>query len=307
MNYNNIKISNKQAEEILFDFYHIKGTAFKLPGETDFNFKISIDSKDCYILKISRPNQSKKYSDFQEKLLQYLEDKATIVSPKIILDKKRNASSEYIDSSKNVRSVRLLTWIPGRLWSSVNPQTNFLRFNLGQQCGKLTKTLRFFKHTEAYRNFEWDIAQILMQKRHTARSAVFDEITNQYVKLAEQEFYDEERRQRLEDKEQNNDFFASITSYGRYDVFDPHDAKIAASKVIAQLKSGKTDQIEKAQVQIKADLPSPETILAVVYETGSKYRELDDVLSDLEKRRRRILEDYQNLQNARAIDVKAAE
>ena len=154
---------------------------------------------------------------------------------------------------------------------------------------------------------EWDIAQILMQKRHIARSAVFDEITNQYVKLAEQEFYEEERRQRLEDKEQNNDFFASITSYGSYDVFDPHDAKIAASQVIAQLKSGKVDQIEKAQVQIKADLPSPETILAVVYEIGSKYRELDDVLSDLEKRRRRILEDYQNLQNARAIDVQAAE
>jgi hypothetical protein len=154
---------------------------------------------------------------------------------------------------------------------------------------------------------EWDISQILIQKRHIARSAVFDEITNQYVKLAEQEFYEEERRQRLEDKEQNNDFFASITSYGRYDVFDPHDAKIAASKVIAQLKSGKTDQIEKAQAQIKADLPSPETILAVVYETGSKYRELDDVLSVLEKRRRRILEDYKNLQAARAIDLKAAE
>ena len=154
---------------------------------------------------------------------------------------------------------------------------------------------------------EWDIAQILIQKRHIARSAVFDEITNQYVKLAEDEFHEEERRQRLEDKEQNNDFFASLTSYGRYEVFDPHDAKIAASKVIAQLKSGKTDQIEKAQVQIKADLTSPETILSVVYETGSKYRELDDVLSNLEKRRRRILEDYQNLQAASAIDLKAAE
>ena len=46
--------------------------------------------------------------------------------------------------------------------------------------------------------------------------------------------------------------------------------------MIAQLKSGKTDQIEKAQLQIKAELPSPETILAVVYETGSKYRELDE-------------------------------
>ena len=154
---------------------------------------------------------------------------------------------------------------------------------------------------------EWDIAQILIQKRHIARSAVFDEITNQYVKLAEDEFYEEERRQRLEDKEQNNDLFASMTSYGNYEVFDPYDAKIAASKVIAELKSGKSDQIEKAQVQLKADLSSPETTLAVVYETGSKYRELDGFLSELEKRRRRIFEDYKNLQSARAIDVKAAE
>ena len=72
---------------------------------------------------------------------------------------------------------------------------------------------------------EWDIAQILIQKRHIARSAVFDEITNQYVKVAKQQFYEEERRQRLEDKEQNNDFFATIKSYGSYDVFDPHDVQ----------------------------------------------------------------------------------
>ena len=45
----------------------------------------------------------------------------------------------------------------------------------------------------------------------------------------------------------------------------------------------------------------------MVYETGSKYRDLDEVMSDLEKRRRRILEDYKNLQSMRAIDVKAAE
>jgi hypothetical protein len=65
--------------------------------------------------------------------------------------------------------------------------------------------------------------------------------------------------------------------------------------------------IEQAQARIKVDLPSPKTILAVVYETGSKYRDLDDVLSDLEKRRRHIMEDYNNLQSANAIDVKAAE
>ena len=155
---------------------------------------------------------------------------------------------------------------------------------------------------------EWDIAQILTQKRHIARSAVFDEITNQYVKVARQVFSNEKRQKRLEALGENADIFASLNydnNNGR--TFDPHDAQMTADKVITQLKSGKTDQIEKAQAKITADLKSPETLLAVIYETGSKYRDLDDVLADLEKRRRRLLEDYENLQSANAIDLKAAE
>ena len=154
---------------------------------------------------------------------------------------------------------------------------------------------------------EWDIAQIVMQKRHIARSAVFDEITNQYVKLAKTAFDAEKRLERLENKERYGDSYASRLSFDRPEYFDPHDAKLQAGRVIAQLKSGKADQIEQAQEQIKVDLPSPETVLAAVYETGSKYRDLDDALADLEKRRRLLVVDYNNLQNARAIDVTAAE
>ena len=154
---------------------------------------------------------------------------------------------------------------------------------------------------------EWDIAQIVQQKRHIARSAIYDEITNQYVKLAETAFDAEKRLERLENKERYGDSYASRLSFDRPEYFDPHDAKLQAGCVIAQLKSGKADQIEQAQEQIKADLLSPEAVLAAVYETGSKYRDLDDALGDLEKRRRLLVVDYNNLQNARAIDVTAAE
>ena len=154
---------------------------------------------------------------------------------------------------------------------------------------------------------EWDIAQIVQQKRHIARSAIYDEITNQYVKLAETAFDAQKRLERLENKERYGDSYASRLSFDRPEYFDPHDAKLQAGRVIAQLKSGKADQIEQAQEQIKVDLPSPETVLAAVYETGSKYRDLDDALADLEKRRRLLVADYNNLQNARAIDVTAAE
>ena len=154
---------------------------------------------------------------------------------------------------------------------------------------------------------EWDIAQIVQQKRHIARSAIYDEITNQYVKLAETAFDAEKRLERLENKERYGNSYASRLSFDRPEYFDPHDAKLQAGRVIAQLKSGKADQIAQAQEQIKVDLSSPETVLAAVYETGSKYRDLDDALADLEKRRRLLVVDYNNLQNARAIDVTAAE
>lgn len=154
---------------------------------------------------------------------------------------------------------------------------------------------------------EWDIAQIVQQKRHIARSAIYDEITNQYVKLAKAAFDSEKRLERLENKKRYGDSYASRLSFDRPEYFDPHDAKLQAGRVIAQLKSGKADQIAQAQEQIKVDLSSPETVLAAVYETGSKYRDLDDALADLEKRRRLLVVDYNNLQNARAIDVTAAE
>lgn len=154
---------------------------------------------------------------------------------------------------------------------------------------------------------EWDISQIVMQKRHIARSAIFDEITNQYVKVAKTAFDAEQRLERLENKERFGDSYASRLSFDRPEPFDPHDAKLQAGRVIAQLKSGKADQITQAQEQIKVDLPSPETVLDSVYETGSQYRDLDDTLADLERRRRRLIEDYRNLQNGRAIDVTAAE
>ena len=58
----------------------------------------------------------------------------------------------------------MLTWLPGRIWDDVNPQNNDLRFSLGNQCGLLTKQLTGFDHSEAHRQFIWDIAQSLWTK-----------------------------------------------------------------------------------------------------------------------------------------------
>jgi 4-aminobutyrate aminotransferase-like enzyme/Ser/Thr protein kinase RdoA (MazF antagonist) len=167
MNYNSIKITTQQAENILLKLYNIEGIATKLPGEVDFNFKINVENNPSYILKISRPNEDESYLDYQQKLIQFIETKnSNLVVPKVITDKKGNTISEITDELGNKRKVRLLSWISGKIWSSVNPQLDDLRFSLGKQCGKLTNSLQGFKHPKMHREFDWDIAQSLWTKEH---------------------------------------------------------------------------------------------------------------------------------------------
>lgn len=164
---NKFEITTQIAENLAKEHYDLKGKATKLPGEIDFNFKIEVTENEVYVLKISHLEEDILYLDFQQKLLQYVAEYSTeINAPKIILDKKGHAISSIIDEKGNGRQVRLLTWISGRIWSSVNPQLNDLRHSLGEQCGKLTKALAGFDHEKAHRNFVWDIAQSLWTKEH---------------------------------------------------------------------------------------------------------------------------------------------
>jgi len=167
ISYQELQISCLQAQEILFELFNIKGIASELPGEVDFNFRIKIENEEGYILKVSRPDEDSNYLDFQQNLLQYVEKNGQdLIVPKVIKDKKGKSISAITDSSGNKRNVRLLSWVSGRVWSSVNPQLEQLRFSLGEECGKLTQALQGFIHQEASREFAWDVAQSLWTKEH---------------------------------------------------------------------------------------------------------------------------------------------
>ncbi|OSY86831.1 peptidase M23 [Tenacibaculum holothuriorum] len=181
MDYTTIKIDTIQAEAILLELFDVKGTAKELPGEVDFNFRIKIKDEYRYILKISRPEEDEDYLDFQQKLLQFVEQKGEhLISPKVIKDKNGNSISEIIDANGNKRKVRLLTWVSGRVWSSVNPQLDDLRYSLGEQCGLLTQALQGFNHKEAHRDFHWDIAQALWTIEHLDLFSVEEKSILQY-------------------------------------------------------------------------------------------------------------------------------
>lgn len=155
----NNKISSSQATDITLKLYGVQGTAASLPGELDLNFKIKTP-KGTFLLKISRPDTDAAYLEFQQAILQYVvESDHEITSPVPIPDLHGSYISETKDESGNVRMVRLLTWMEGRLWSGVNPVNNNLLYSLGEEAGRLSKALQGFEHPLALRDFEWDVAR----------------------------------------------------------------------------------------------------------------------------------------------------
>ncbi|WP_242117019.1 aminotransferase class III-fold pyridoxal phosphate-dependent enzyme [Aestuariivivens sediminicola] len=157
----------EQSEALLLDLYNIKGSASPLPGEIDSNFRIKVSESEAYILKIAAPDTPSDHLEFQNALLHHIATHGSdLNAPRVIANALGGLISECYDSNENKRYVRLITWVPGRVWSAVNPQSDNLRFNLGRHCGMLTRILQEFDHEAAHRDFEWDIAQSLWTKHH---------------------------------------------------------------------------------------------------------------------------------------------
>ncbi len=157
--YPDIQLSNTQAERVILELYGIQGSAVSLPGELDFNFRVH-SSNGTFLLKISRPDTDSDYLEFQQAILQYVvKSDPGINSPVPIQDLHGSFISETTDEEGNIRKVRLLTWIEGRLWSGVNPISSSLLFSLGKEAGRLSLALKGFEHPLAKRDFEWDVAQ----------------------------------------------------------------------------------------------------------------------------------------------------
>lgn len=166
-NYTNIQITASEAAQIALERYQLDGEISPLPGELDFNFKLKT-KEEVFLLKISRPDADEQEIDFQEKILQWVaEHGKNITSPQLFKDKEGHYISKVVDGKGQTRLVRLLSFIPGRLWSSVNPQNKNLLYSLGKEAGKLCSILQGFDHPLAKRDFVWDVGQAQWTYKHT--------------------------------------------------------------------------------------------------------------------------------------------
>lgn len=173
----------KVAEELAKTHFNKSASAKKLVGELDLNFKLD-DKDESYLLKISRPNASEDFQDFQLKLMEHVSN-TDIQAPRIIKNSEGHPTTSIVDQNGDIRQVRMLTWMHGRLWSSVNPITKELLFSLGEQTGALATAFQGFDHPIAHRAFEWDLAQSEWTKDHLG---LFDEKRRTIVSHFQEKF-----------------------------------------------------------------------------------------------------------------------
>ena len=113
-------------------------------------------------MKISRPEVSLDYLSFQDELLKHLDKNATFAYPKSFRDEVVGTGIfNFIDSYGKERKLRLLEWIDGRLYSTIKPKSDRLRYSLGQRAGEITRCLANFEHALARRTFDWNLSDAL--------------------------------------------------------------------------------------------------------------------------------------------------
>lgn len=167
--YNMSQSTTEQASKTAFEYFNIKADATKLNGYADENFLLKTASGEKFLLKISSDmpansvEENREHLDFQVQILKYLSTKKYAVSLSEVVP---NKEGKPIASIQNSKTARLLTWLPGRLWATVNPKTESLRNSLGEAAGNLTTALQDFEHPAAHQKLDWDLANSAWTNAH---------------------------------------------------------------------------------------------------------------------------------------------
>lgn len=115
------------AERIAFEQYGLRTVAQPLGGERDRNFKLVTPDGQSFVLKLSLSGPEPAL-EMQTRALQYLnQQKHTVSVPRVIAALNGKYEVQLPGDDNRGRTVRLLTFVPGRIASSVSERQEMPR------------------------------------------------------------------------------------------------------------------------------------------------------------------------------------
>ena len=154
-------LDERDAAALAQRLYGVGGTLEQLPSERDQNFRITTETGESWVLKISGAGENAHHLEFQNDALDWLaahDSKLPVPRLRPATDGRR--MTELGADGEQLHHVRMLSYLPGVVLADVLPHPPKLLRDLGRRLAAMDAALDGFSHEGARRpGFVWDLTR----------------------------------------------------------------------------------------------------------------------------------------------------
>lgn len=159
------KFNLREARKIARQLFGLEVKAEYLAGYSCRNFYLSDGRGKEYVLKISSRGETRDELDLQNKAMEFLSSRLLRIKfPKVLPALNGEVINEVEGKDGHRYYVRLLTYIPGEIFSCLKKPPFLIWKNLGSLLGLVDQALLDFHHPAARREISWDLKNLLWAK-----------------------------------------------------------------------------------------------------------------------------------------------
>lgn len=150
------------AESLAQRLFDVQGRATALPGYDDNNFRLESSNGERYLLKVAAAGTAEAYLDLQNQALLHIAERLPEVPwNRPLPDRGGQLLVNTEDAAGRPRWVRLLTWVPGKPWSTLEAPSDAQHREVGAFLARLDNALMDFDHPAAtHHEMRWDLTRI---------------------------------------------------------------------------------------------------------------------------------------------------
>jgi 4-aminobutyrate aminotransferase-like enzyme/Ser/Thr protein kinase RdoA (MazF antagonist) len=166
------QFSEQDALRIARECYGLEGAVQPLPSERDQNFLLRTKTGQEFVLKIANVAEQRDILDLQNMAMEHITARAaSLLVPRVCATPAGELITTTSAASGAKHFVRLLSYLPGKLFAKINPHAPELLRSLGRTLGTLDRALEDFSHPAADRPLKWDLRRAGWIREYVPRIA----------------------------------------------------------------------------------------------------------------------------------------
>ncbi len=144
-----------EVERAVEQQFALRGRYSPLVSERDQNFRLTVDDRSSYVVKVTSLLEASLVSDFHIAALLHLASLRSLQVPKLVKTRDGDTAG-HVDSGGDRYLLRVVSFLPGTLLASVEVDTVLAR-DFGAQLATLDLALQGFRHRGERPQLLWDL------------------------------------------------------------------------------------------------------------------------------------------------------